>query len=207
MRQEISIATIPDTQRAAYKSIEPMVREYAQRFSAEAQGLTQLRAQLAAGNANMLERSTMAGHVTTSMLVVDVKARKVLLIAHGIYRDWMPPGGHFEGDLSLWLSAAREVLEETGIVVHALDWDGFVGTEMPVDIDTHPIPENPKKGEGDHFHHDFTFLAAGDSNTPLTPQIAEVDDVKWRPVEDLRASPLERVRRLGTKLEVLLSTF
>jgi len=29
---------------------------------------------------------------------------------------------------------------------------------IPIDIDTHYIPENKKKDERQHFHHDFRYI-------------------------------------------------
>ena len=189
------------TMEAVARSARHLLKEYLTLYPGEAARLIQLHEQLEHGNVNVLLRSTMLGHITTSMVVFDPVTRKVLLIAHGIYKDWMPAGGHYEFDLSLWLSAAREVLEETSVVVTQLDWHGAGSAALPIDIDTHPIPANPKKGEGDHFHHDFTFVATASSDVPLVPQLAEVSAVNWVLVEELRNSPLERVRRLGAKLE------
>ncbi|KWU17757.1 hypothetical protein AS149_13635 [Burkholderia cenocepacia] len=179
------------------------LRAYRTRFPEEASLLVQAEAQLDSAQPDVLLRSNMTGHVTTSMLVVDPAARKVLLIAHGIYVNWMPPGGHFEPAASLWASAAREVLEETGVTALHVDWAGVGSREQPLDIDTHPIPTNPKKREGAHFHHDFTFVGVASSADPLTAQEEEVDGVQWVPFEDLQQSPLDRVRRLGAKLMLL----
>ncbi|KVP96757.1 hypothetical protein WJ97_12825 [Burkholderia ubonensis] len=189
------------TMQAVTRSARDLLKAYLALYPGEALRLIQLHEQLEQGNANVLLRSTMLGHITTSMVVFDPVTRKVLLIAHGIYKDWMPAGGHYELDLSMWLSAAREVLEETGVVVVQMNWHGADSAGLPIDIDTHPIPANEKKGEGDHFHHDFTFVATASSDVPLVPQLDEVNAVDWVFVEELRNSPLERVRRLGAKLE------
>jgi len=184
-------------------SAQHILAQYVGRFPQEAPPLEQARAQLLADGDTALVRSNMTGHVTTSMLVVDPAARKVLLISHGIYRDWMPPGGHWEHGSSLWQSAAREVLEETGVHAEPLPWLGIGSEFLPIDVDTHPIPKNPKKGEGDHFHHDFSFVGQASSEAPLKAQEEEVDGVKWVCFDELAQSPLERVRRLGQKLALL----
>jgi 8-oxo-dGTP pyrophosphatase MutT (NUDIX family) len=179
------------------------LQAYRSQFPAEAPLLVRADTQLRLVNADVLSRSNMMGHVTTSMLVVDPDERKVLLIAHGIYLDWTPPGGHYEPGMSLWSSAAREVLEETGVITRPVDWHGIGSSERPVDIDTHPIPANSKKAEGDHVHHDFTFVGLASSLSPLIAQEEEVNGVKWVPFDELLHSPLERVRRLGDKLLLL----
>jgi 8-oxo-dGTP pyrophosphatase MutT (NUDIX family) len=186
---------------AVARAAREVLSAYLELYPGEAQRFDLLRAQLEQDNPSVLVRSNMTGHITTSMVVFDPVTRKVLVIFHGIYRDWMPSGGHFEMDPSLWLSAAREVHEETGVVVAELAWSGRGSTYLPIDIDTHPIPENPKKGEGAHFHHDFTFVATASSDVPLVPQTEEVDAADWVDLAQMHKSKLERVRRLAAKLE------
>jgi 8-oxo-dGTP pyrophosphatase MutT (NUDIX family) len=192
------------TMIAVVRATRDLLSAYLAGYPEDAARLTQLREQLALGNPDILARSTMAGHITTSIVVFDPATRKVLLIFHGTYKDWMPAGGHFEMDISLWLSALRELFEETGVVADALDWCGVGSAMLPVDIDTHPIPANPKKGEGAHFHHDFTFVATASSLVPLVPQVEEVAEADWVHLSVLHKSPLERVRRLGARLEAAL---
>ena len=189
------------TLSAVARAAREVLTAYLELYAGEAPRFDLLRAQLEQDNPSVLVRSNMTGHITTSMVVFDPVTRKVLVIFHGIYQDWMPSGGHFEMDPSLWLSAAREVLEETGVVVTELAWSGSGSVYLPIDIDTHPIPENPKKGEGAHFHHDFTFLATASSHVPLVPQMEEVDAAVWVDLAEMHKSQLERVRRLAAKLE------
>jgi 8-oxo-dGTP pyrophosphatase MutT (NUDIX family) len=186
---------------AVARTARHLLTTYLDMYPGESQRFDLLRAQLEQDNPAVLVRSTMTGHITTSMVVFDPVTRKVLVIFHGTYQDWMPSGGHFELDPSLWLSAAREVLEETGVIVQQLDWGGTGSAMHPIDIDTHPIPANPKKGEGAHFHHDFTFVATASADVPLMPQIEEVDAAAWVDLAELHKSQLERVRRLAAKLE------
>jgi 8-oxo-dGTP pyrophosphatase MutT (NUDIX family) len=179
------------------------LRGYLAKFPDEAPRLAQALAQLADANPNILMRSNMLGHITTSIAAVDTASRKILMVAHGIYKDWMPSGGHFEADVSLWLSAFREGLEETGVSVTRIDWCGEGTSELSIDIDTHPIPANESKGEGDHFHHDFTYLGLASEHALIVEQEIEVDGVQWQHVHELRSSPLERVRRIGAKIEAI----
>lgn len=98
------------------------------------------------------------------------------------------------------------MLDETGGHVAPLPWQKAGNDFLPIDVDTHPIPDNPKKGEGDHFHHDFTFVGQASSEAPLQVQEEEVDGVKWVRFEELAQSPLERVRGLGPKLSLAESS-
>jgi ADP-ribose pyrophosphatase YjhB (NUDIX family) len=145
----------------------------------------------------------MTGHVTTSAAVLNRTGTKILLVHHRFLHKWLPPGGHYEAPGSLWESALREVAEETGVVdVEPHEWTKTHGG-MPIDVDTHPIPANPNKGEAQHVHHDFRFLAVADDTRPLVAQLAQVHEARWATVSQLRDSPDERVRALYAKLERL----
>lgn len=45
---------------------------------------------------------------------------------------------------------------------------------IPIDIDTHPIPDNPKKQEPSHFHHDFRYVFFLDHQQEIALQLEEV---------------------------------
>lgn len=99
---------------------------------------------------NPYARTTKAGHITASGLVI--KDGKVLLIFHPYIKQWFQPGGHIDEGESPIEAAIREVYEETGYVC-ALDADNL----DPIDIDIHEIPENLKKGEAAHLHIDLLY--------------------------------------------------
>lgn len=171
---------------------------YHTRFSDEASRHETLLAQLAAGE-DVSIRSNMRGHVTTSATILNERRDKVLLIHHRTFRNWLPPGGHYEPPGSLWDSAVRETSEETGVrIVAPHPWT--VESGLPVDIDTHPIPARPEKDEGPHLHHDFRFLAVASDDEALVADLSEVTAARWTPVDELRTSPDERVRALHRKL-------
>jgi len=170
---------------------------YLQIFPAERAELQALLQQLEEGDADIFARANMRGHITTSGLVYDATAAKVLLIHHKVLDRWLQPGGHHEGDDPLPISAAREVAEETGVEVQP------DGADVPFDVETHAIPANPAKGEGDHCHHDFIYLFAADSARPLQPQWAEVKGVKWMDLEGFAALPVARFARMAAKLRAL----
>lgn len=56
---------------------------------------------------------------------------------------------------------------------------------VPIDLDSHLIPANHAKGEGEHNHHDFkyVFIAAGQE---LIPQADEVHEAAWVDLGDPR---------------------
>jgi len=167
---------------------------YLQIFPAERAELQALLLQLGDGDADVFARANMRGHITTSGLVFDAAAAKVLLIHHKVLDRWLQPGGHHEGSDTLPVSAAREVAEETGVEVLP------DGPAAPFDVETHAIPANPAKGEGSHWHHDFIYLFAADSTRPLQPQWTEVNGVTWMSLEDFAVLPGARFGRLAAKL-------
>lgn len=140
---------------------------------------------LALASPDGFDRKAMPGHVTASAILVN-DAGEVLLIHHRSLARWLQPGGHLEpGDESLPAAALREAVEETGIAPSALR----LADPVPIHIDVHPIPANPRKGEGAHDHYDVRYrFHCGDAE--LDPQIEEVHAAEWRPPTDLDSSVL-----------------
>jgi len=173
-------------------------------FPDERRELGALIAQITDGDADLLLRGNMRGHITTSGLVCDESVGKVLMIHHRGLDRWLQPGGHHEGTDDLELSAAREVLEETGmdsLVNHP--WHQT--NKAPFDVETHRIAASPAKGEGEHWHHDFIYLFVSASCRPLRPQMAEVKDARWMELSEFEALPEGRFARIARKLRGLPS--
>ncbi len=175
-------------------SINDQILIYQKRYPDE--DLSELLLQLADeghdGTWDYLSRHNMRGHITASVFAVNPARTHVLLIDHAFLKMWLQPGGHWEGDTSLALAASRECVEETGAVCK-------IEEEIPLDIDSHIIPENEKKGEASHTHHDFVYLATVDPTDPLTHQIDEVHAAKWVPIVDILNLD-NRLSRLGRKV-------
>ncbi len=175
------------------------LHKYMAGFPAEAAGLKAIADLLGDTSADPFSRANMQGHITTSGLVYDRNADKVLLIHHRTLNRWLQPGGHHEGLDRLDVSAAREVEEETGVNVRSPNAQSL---DAPlIDIDSHAIPANPAKGEGAHVHHDFLYLFRGDESAPLSPQWEEVHGVRWVALEALLSLPSARFGRLMSKLQ------
>ncbi len=174
------------------------LRKYLDHFPEEVAGLQAIADLLSDPSADPFSRTHMQGHITTSGLVYDGAADKVLLIHHRTLNRWLQPGGHHEGLDRLDVSAAREVEEETGVPVRS---PGARSPDAPlIDIDSHAIPANPAKGEGAHVHHDFLYLFRGDATAPLSPQWEEVRGVRWVAREALLSMDSARFRSLVTRL-------
>lgn len=92
---------------------------------------------------------------------------------------WLQPGGHWDPDESDPLAAARrEAEEETAVQLAeylALDPEHPL---VPLDIDSHLIPVNPKKDEPEHWHHDFRYVFVAASED-FVRQETEIDDIGW----------------------------
>lgn len=193
-----TLATLAELRAHAQAELQ----KYIASFPAEADGLQTIADQLADTSADPFSRANMQGHITTSGLVYDAAADKVLLIHHRTLNRWLQPGGHHEGLDRLDLSAAREVLEETGVNVRSPNAPSL---DAPlIDIDSHAIPANPAKSEGAHVHHDFLYLFRGDVTAPLSPQWEEVQGARWVAREALSALPSARFERLVSKLRLAL---
>lgn len=170
---------------------------YLDAFPGEQSGLLALAEQLATDPGDVFARRNLRGHITTSALVVDTVADCVLMIHHAALGRWLQPGGHHEGIEPLQASAAREALEETGVA--PAPWPHGPFAVLPLDIDSHPIPPRPAKGEGAHVHHDFIYLFTADSRKPLRPDPAEVTQARWVPRAEFAALPEPRFARLAAK--------
>ncbi len=180
------------------REITLQTEAYLKHFPEEEARIRSFIDQLEAEPATILDRKTMTGHITASAFIIDPTAHKALLVHHKSLDLWIQPGGHYEGDSSLQEAALREATEEAGVT--RLRLMPIAGeTSTPFDIDTHSIPANPAKGEGDHRHHDFLFLVHASSEEAIQPQEEEVVDVQWVPFDDIAQFENPRMRRLALK--------
>ena len=139
-------------------SEESLLRDYLRRFPGE-RSRTQPFSDFLARNdpAQRTSRANFDGHITASAFVLSGDRAGLLLVRHKSLDRWLQPGGHVEsGDASLLAAAYREILEETAIP--AAELTRLTDGEVPFDLDSHPIPANPRKGEPAHTHHDFRYL-------------------------------------------------
>ena len=113
------------------------------------------------------------GHVTATGLVLHPDGEGILMVLHGRLKRWLLPGGHVEPEMDgdIRESAAREVLEETGVSV--------IGGRI-VGADVHGIPAKVREGvelEPYHLHHDV--LVWFQSNEIELTLSEESSDLRW----------------------------
>lgn len=133
---------------------------------------------LLAGEPRALWRDAFSpGHFTGSALVTSRRRDKVLLMRHRFIGRWMQFGGHADGVPDLADVALREASEESGFPKDSFTLSGGV-----FDIDIHPIPANPAKGEPAHEHFDVRVLLQLDDAIPLPPN-PEGLTLRWLPLD------------------------
>ena len=114
--------------------------------------------------------------VSAGGLVVDSSGTKGLLIARRDLKDqtrliWSLPKGHIEEGETPEIAAIREVAEETGITSEISRSLGVIDFWF--------------MASGKRIHktvHHFLFKEVSGS---LTPQVSEVDDVAWVPLDEV----------------------
>lgn len=141
------------------------------------------------------------GHFTASAFVLSPDRSSLLLIFHGRFHRWLQPGGHVDPtDPDLASAARREVLEETGVLVKSPP-DPEPRTPVPLllDLDIHPIPANPKRGEPAHEHFDVRFLLHAEG--PAFRAGSDAKDARWVALDEVTeeltdASVMRAVKKL-----------
>ena len=134
------------------------------------------------------------GHITASAFVLSPDGEDLLLILHGKLGLWLQPGGHVDPtDPDVLAAARREVAEEVGLGDEDVEFGGLL------DLDVHPIPPNPKKGEPAHEHFDVRILLT--SRTRSFRVGSDAKDARWVPLSDVQdAGTDDSVRRAVRKL-------
>ncbi|MPY93652.1 MAG: NUDIX domain-containing protein [Acidimicrobiia bacterium] len=134
-----------------------------------------------------LHRSCAEAHLTSSALVVDQHAERVLLLQHAKLRKWLQPGGHADGEANLAASALREATEESGII-------GLRVVVPPIDLDIHRV-EPP--GEASHLHLDVRYLVLAPPDAELRAN-HESTGAAWATFDELGGyQPDAGLRRLA----------
>lgn len=196
-------------------NLKEILDRYLQHFPDEKKRLTDL-AQLVNGcwdsAEKIFDRKNFRGHITASGFVYCKKAEKLLLLEHKALKMFLQPGGHVEPeDKDLVSAAEREIAEETGLQnLELLKIDE--NKNVPFDIDSHKIPRNEKKGEEEHYHHDFRYLFIIKDISEVKLDANESNGYKWVSVSELEgnnkfASIIKKMERLAGSLRTITPSF
>lgn len=159
------------------KYILETLEKYKKYFKNEEKRFELLEKQLQ-GNENLWTRKNFNWHLTASAYIFD-KSMQNFVVIHNINLDkWLVPGWHWEEwDWEMQNTAKREAMEETWLSQLKLcSWHNQ-NEMIPIDIDTHYIPENKKKDERQHFHHDFRYIFIYDWD--FSEINIETQEIKW----------------------------
>jgi 8-oxo-dGTP pyrophosphatase MutT (NUDIX family) len=138
-------------------------------------------------------RHEMKGHITGAALLLSRDGTKTLMNFHKSLGRWLQFGGHSDGDEDTFAVAARELREESGITEFEQAMNGIF------DVDVHPIPANPKRGEEAHEHYDILLLFRCTGSEDFTVS-DESDNLKWMSADEVLAvNDSPRFQRLVAK--------
>lgn len=123
------------------------------------------------------------GHITASMMIVNLEKTKVLLMFHKKLQKWLQFGWHSDDSPDVLSTAIREFHEESGIAEEPSILSYSSDMSIPIfDLDIHQIPPD-LKWRPDHIHYDIRFLWSITDDTILSMQVDEVDDIRWFDIE------------------------
>ena len=142
---------------------------------------------------NLRNRKNYEGHITASCYLLSPKSDKVLIVYNTNLQKYLQPGGHIEReDLNPLETAIRELKEEVGVERRLYS----ILSEIPLDIDTHPIPESKRKQEDRHEHHDFLYLFRLNEEVNLSINPSEIGGYSWKDIVDKNVISERRYQRI-----------
>jgi len=162
-----------------YEDVDSVLAEF-DHADEEQRALSRRYREFVSSDENTIWRTSRAGHITSSALVVDAAQGRVLLTLHPKVGRWLQLGGHLESDDSTLLEAAlREVREESGI-------DRGSIRRRPLRLDMHDVPcgRDARGNPLASVHWDVQFLVVVPSAVDVVIS-DESDDLAWFSTEEL----------------------
>lgn len=160
-------------------TLQPIISAYLQYFPEDVSEIQLLQDQLADSEV-LNTRKNFRGHATASSWILSPDLTRLLLIEHLHLGMLIQPGGHIDPTDDTPLQVARrEAMEEVGL--SDLEYIPLVANrpEIPIEIDTHAIPESIKKQEPSHFHHDFAYVFRSPTWEVVSQEPESVGKVEW----------------------------
>ena len=184
--------------------IKKIINQYLKFFPNEKEQLNQLNDFIKKSEErgdDIFNSQNTIGHITASGYIYSIKDKKMLLLEHKKLKRLLQPGGHVEKtDKSILHTAQREIYEETGLKnLQILGID--IDNNIPIDINTHYIPENIKTNMPCHYHHDFRYLFIVDEIKNVQIDENESKDYQWVCVEklcneEIFSTPIKKINKL-----------
>lgn len=191
--------------------IKELLNGYLRIFPDEAEDLKDainLANQEMSSDLEITNRKNFTGHFTASSFIICPKEKKILLLEHKSLNKLLQPGGHIEEYDKTPLDAAlRELKEETGqnpdnFTYIQVDPENYL---IPFRVDSHPIPENSKKHEGAHIHHDFGYLFVSDCIKEIKIDQNESNGFRWIDLEVFYELPT--FKKISSKVQNFLAKY
>jgi 8-oxo-dGTP pyrophosphatase MutT (NUDIX family) len=168
--------------------INTLLQGYLEQFPSESSRLKVFADYLLMDQDSVFHRKNFDGHITASAFVVNATFTHLLLIKHKALGRWLQPGGHVDvADADLVQAAIREAAEETGILATELLYKPVDEQQplVPFDIDPHQIPDNQKKQEPSHYHHDHRYVFVYQGSGDMQHNQSETEGLMWVPLQDM----------------------
>ena len=124
---------------------------------------------------DIYSRNNLIGHVTSSVIILDLEKKHILMGYHNIYNSWGWFGGHNDGDENCLNVALKEAKEETGLNEFRIIDDAPLGIDV-VYVQNHIKHDSYVP---DHLHLNVTYGLLADLNKTIQFNEHEHSGIKW----------------------------
>jgi len=123
-------------------------------------------------------------HITSSSLILNQRADKMLMIHHNLRNEWSWTGGHADGNENLLEVAIKEATEETGVEVVPL-------SDEIASLDVLSVIGHVKKGKyvNSHLHLSVAYILVADESEAPVVKPDENSAVRWFPIGAVNGEP------------------
>jgi len=127
----------------------------------------------------------MNRHFCASVLIIDKRTKKILLVKHKKFDKWVQPGGHIEENEVPEEAAIREAYEETGLNIK------LIGERFPREDDgVRPFAVQYNRGKKGDLHIDIVYVAVSYDNREFILNEQESLDIAWFSRNELENIPV-----------------